>query len=410
MTSLPEENTDSGKRFVDLLAKTSISAWQILPITPPNFDSSPYASTSAFAGYSKFSSSNEENSMEDENYWLEDWALFITIKQAHNNMAWTDWPKELRDRHPKAMNKWKNNISKEIKMQAQFQHSWLEMKKYANNKNISLIGDIPIFITHDSADVWAHRELFQLDASGYPTHVAGVPPDYFSEDGQRWDTVLYNWKSHATEGWRWWRERIARMLRLFDVIRIDHFRGFHSAWAIPLESTRIRDGFWQEGPKEEILTQIMEIAQSPDRIIAEDLGVIPSEVIDLRKKFKLRGMAVLQFGFSNNTDINPHYPPNIQKDQVVYTGTHDNNTTQGWWDSIDNNTKSLVENFLNSEEKPVKGLIRIAKESPAEMAIIPLQDLLGIGSEGRMNTPGTSMNNWRWKIEWVDLEKLSHNM
>ena len=406
ITSLPNENTASGKKFIDLIAKTQISAWQMLPITPPNFDGSPYSSTSAFAGDSNLISTKKEANMELEDYWIEDWALFASIKKAQNNLPWIEWPKELRDRHPETINEWRNKINSETKIQAQFQHSWIEMKKYANDKNIKLIGDIPIFVNHDSADVWAHRELFQLDSKGLPTHVAGVPPDYFSEDGQIWNTVLYNWKAHADDGWKWWKERIARMLRLFDVVRIDHFRGFHSAWAIPIGSESARNGFWQEGPKEKILTQLMEVAKNSERIIAEDLGIIPPDVIKLRRKFDLKGMAVLQFGFDGNTN-NPHHPKNIKSDQVVYTGTHDNNTTRGWLNSIDSKTFNLVKELLNSDDDPLQGLIRIAKQSPAEMAIFPLQDLLNIGKEGRMNTPGTTEGNWNWKIEWKYIKKCN---
>ena len=411
ITSLPGENTNSGKTFIDILTKSNVKVWQMLPITPPNHDGSPYSSPSAFAGYSKFITTKQKSTMEKENYWLEDWALFTTIKQSQNNLPWNEWPIELRDRHPDAMNEWKKKINPEINIQAQFQKSWFDLKKYSNERDIKLIGDLPIFVNHDSADVWAHRELFQLDSNGLPTYVAGVPPDYFSKDGQIWNTVLYNWQAHANENWRWWKERVSRMLRLFDVIRIDHFRGFHSAWAIPTTNKNAHNGFWQEGPKESILTQIMDVAGKSEKIIAEDLGIIPPEVIELRKKFNLKGMAVLQFGFDSNTTNNPHYPPNIKSDQVVYTGTHDNNTTQGWWNSLDSGVQNnIVSDFLNSDEEPLNGLIRIAKESSANMAIFPLQDLLGLGEDARMNTPGTSSNNWKWKTNWKNIEKLSKNI
>tara|TARA_B100001750_G_scaffold207602_1_gene186051 strand:- start:2044 stop:3306 length:1263 start_codon:yes stop_codon:yes gene_type:complete len=407
ITSLPAKNTESGKRFVDFLSATNISAWQMLPITPPDFYGSPYASSSAFAGCDDFVLEGKEISMEAESYWLEDWALFKTIREAHENKPWTEWPIELRDRHPDAMEQWRKKIDLEIINQAKFQFGWLELKKYANEREVSLIGDIPIFVAHDSADVWAQPHLFQLEKDGNPSFVAGVPPDYFSEDGQRWGTVLYRWEEHHAENYKWWRERMSRMLRLFDIVRIDHFRGFHSAWAIPVEDNHARNGYWQEGPKDEIVKHIIDEVGDASKIIAEDLGIIPPEVVDLRKRYNLNGMAVLQFGFDGDLSSNPHYPANIESDLVAYTGTHDNDTTRGWLNSLNEENLTNIKQLINSEEIVVKDIIQQALSSKAEMVIIPVQDILNIDSSGRMNTPGVAEGNWGWSFEWEDLKNFS---
>ena len=214
-----------------------------------------------------------------ENYWLEDWALFAAITEHYPGKNWTQWPDELRNRDPVALTKWREKIKPEITRQGIFQHEWLEMKARANELGIELIGDLPIFISHHSADVWANPELFQLDKNGLPTVVAGVPPDYFSETGQKWNTVLYNWAEHEKTDWLWWKERMARMLRLFDIVRIDHFRGFHSAWAVPREAENGIIGKWQDAPKEMIIKALVDVAGDESRIIAEDLGIIPQEVV-----------------------------------------------------------------------------------------------------------------------------------
>ncbi len=394
-------------RFVDYLSSTNISIWQMLPITPPDFYGSPYASSSAFAGCESLIAGGEDISMEEESYWLEDWALFKTIREAHENKPWTDWPVELRDRHPEAMENWRKKIHPEIINQTKFQYNWLELKKYANERQVSLIGDVPIFVAHDSADVWAHPHLFQLEKDGHPSLVAGVPPDYFSEDGQRWGTVLYRWEEHHAEDFKWWRERMSRMTKLFDVVRIDHFRGFHSAWAIPVEDDNARNGFWQEGPEDEIIKHIIDEVGDSSKIIAEDLGIIPSEVVDLRKRYNLKGMAVLQFGFDGNLTSNPHYPPNIKGDLVAYTGTHDNDTTRGWLNSLNEDTLTNVKKLIKREEIIVKDIIQQALSSKSEMVIIPVQDLLNIDSSGRMNIPGVAEGNWKWSFDWKDLENTS---
>ena len=403
LTSLPNGKISDGDKFLQYLKDNNYSKWQFLPLTPPDKHNSPYASPSAFAGHYGICSSDVIGDLSDEDYWLEDWALFATITEHYPGKNWTQWPEELRNRDPDALTKWREKISLEIRRQGIFQHEWLLMKDKASKMGIDLIGDLPIFISHHSADVWANPELFQLDENGLPTVVAGVPPDYFSETGQKWNTVLYNWAEHEKTNWRWWKERMARMLRLFDVVRIDHFRGFHSAWAVPREAEDGVIGQWQEAPKEKIVKALVDVAGDKSRIIAEDLGIIPQEVIDLRLQFNLRGMAILQFGFGKDCDKSPHHPSNINSMQVVYTGTHDNDTLLGWWESSNDVIKANVRSITGNSEDIVGSMINVAKECAAPMCIIPLQDILRLDSSGRMNVPGVEQGNWLWRFAWSDL-------
>ena len=230
-----------------------------------------------------------------------------------------------------------------------------------------------------------------------PQVVAGVPPDYFSKKGQRWGTVLYDWDAHRKENWEWWKQRMARMMRLFDIVRIDHFRGIHSAWAIPVKHKTARKGKWLEGPKDELIEALIEVCGSHECIIAEDLGIIPPEVTELRQRHKLEGMSVLQFAFDDDNKDNPHKPENITFDRVVYTGTHDNNTTKGWWNE---KKRKRLKPYIKEGETVCQAMIRLATESPAGMAIIPIQDIMELGSQARMNTPGVAFGNWQWKFSW----------
>ena len=403
LTSLPNGKIPDSYKFLEFLEQNGYSKWQFLPLTPPDKHNSPYASPSAFAGHYGICSTDKVGDLSEESYWLEDWALFTTIEQHYPGENWTQWPEELRNRNPDALAEWREKINPEIIRQGIFQHEWLEMKKASNKLGIELIGDLPIFISHHSADVWANPELFQLNDDGLPTVVAGVPPDYFSETGQKWNTVLYNWEQHEKSNWRWWRERMSRMLRLFDIVRIDHFRGFHSAWAVPREAEDGIIGVWQDGPKDKIIQQLMDVAGNKDRIIAEDLGIIPQEVLDLRLKFNLRGMAILQFGFDEDFAESPHNPSNINSMQVVYTGTHDNDTTLGWWKMADEATKSNVLAMTGDSADIVGSMIELAKKSDSPLCIIPLQDILRLDSSGRMNVPGVEKGNWQWQFKWDDL-------
>ena len=403
LTSLPSGDLSEAERFIDMLVVSGASVWQMLPLTPPDEHASPYSSPSAFAAWDGWveESADSEFDMSAESYWLRDWALYRMSKKEQNGKPWFEWPNELKNKDADALARY--STREVIEEQKRFMQRWEDIKEYANNRGVSLIGDLPIFIAHDSADVWAHRELFQLDEEGQPVVVAGVPPDYFNEDGQRWGMVLYDWQSHEDEGWEWWRQRMGRMLRLFDMVRVDHFRGIHSAWAIPAEAETARDGAWQEGPKDALVEQLLEVAGSPRYIIAEDLGIIPPEVVELRKRHGLEGMAVLHFGFDDDNADNPHRPENISFDQVVYTGTHDNDTTVGWWDSAPSERRSRVERHREEGESVPRCLIRLALESAAGMAIIPLQDIMELGSEARMNMPGTGHGNWRWRFDWEQI-------
>ena len=403
LTSLPNGKISDSAKFLEFLKQNQYTKWQFLPLTPPDKHNSPYASPSAFAGHYGICSTDEVGDLSEESFWLDDWALFATIEQHYPGKKWTQWPEKLRNRDPAELAKWREKIEPEIIRQGVFQHEWLEMKNISNQMGIELIGDLPIFISHHSADVWANPRLFQLDNDGLPTVVAGVPPDYFSETGQKWNTVLYNWEEHEKSNWRWWRERMARMLRLFDIVRIDHFRGFHSAWAVPREAEDGIIGVWQDGPKDKIIQQLVEVAGNEDRIIAEDLGIIPQEVLDLRLRFNLRGMAILQFGFDEDNAESPHNPENINSMQVVYTGTHDNDTTLGWWQAIEESTKANVLSATGETGDIVGSIIELAKNSNSSLCIIPLQDILRLDSSARMNVPGVEKGNWLWRFQWEDL-------
>ena len=403
LTSLPKQKLSQGYRFVDWLHQNGFSYWQMLPLTPPDKYRSPYASPSAFAGWTALTDSKQKHQMEEDDYWLKDWALFCAIKEDQGGKPWYEWPDPLKNRDPEALAAFEDSLEPYIANQQTFTAEWSALRTYANDKDIKMIGDVPIFIAHDSADVWAHRELFQLDEDGYPTYIAGVPPDHFSETGQVWETVLYNWDAHEREGWRWWEERMQRMFRMYDVVRIDHFRGFHSNWAIPYPEETATNGHWQDGPEDRLFDHIMSLVSSPDQIIAEDLGIIPKEVIEFRQRHNLRGMSVLQFGFSDNIETNPHHPNNIKQDQIVYTGTHDNNTAEGWFVSATNEEQMEVRSLAYPGETVSQTLIRLAQSTPSPISVIPLQDYLGLGSEARMNVPGQKGRNWSWKFTWPDL-------
>ena len=373
----------------------------MLPLSPPDEHGSPYASYSAFAVWDRFRDPAMNYSLDYESvgkwieknlHWLEDYALFAVLKYQLDGLPWTQWPAPLRDREPEAIKKvideLYGSMNKWMEEQFIIEIDWGELRNTAEECGVSLFGDLPFFVAHDSADVWANQHLFKLEASGAPSVVAGVPPDYFSEDGQKWGTVLYNWDAHRDEDFAWWKARTARMFELFNLVRIDHFRALDSAWEIPAHHPTAKNGQWVQGPKTELLEAILEVAPA-GKIVAEDLGIIPPSVIELRKQNGIPGMAVLHFA---NDDVdNPHNPENHSEDTVVYTGTHDNDTTVGWGG------------------KPVQDLIQDALNSPANLAIIPLQDVMGLDSQARMNTPGTLDGNWEWRFNWDELTNDSLN-
>ena len=395
LTSLPAPHLgqDGAHRFLDTLHSMDVGVWQMLPIHPPDPHGSPYAAPSAFAGWSALNDPLGEAITDDEvNAFLAtegDWAIdvarYTVLKQHHDGASWTAWPAPLRDCAPEAMAHLDTNhedaILAVLRDQARFNRDWLRMREAAAARGIRLFGDIPFFVAHDSADVWAAPERFLLDASGKPTVVSGVPPDYFSEEGQRWGTPLYDWQAHGAEGFAWWRRRMQRMFELFDVVRIDHFRAVDSAWAIPADHSTARDGTWTPGPGDALLKAIR--APKGKHLVAEDLGIIPQSVLDLRDRHGLPGMAVLHF--ADEQPMNPHRPEHHTENTVVYTGTHDNDTTVGWG------------------QRPLHDVLHDALASPACLAVVPLQDVMGLGSEARMNTPGTMDGNWRWRFSWDDL-------
>jgi 4-alpha-glucanotransferase len=396
LTSLPSGRLGADvDKFLKVLQQTGCSVWQMLPITPPDKHGSPYASPSAFAIWSNFLNrqseveiSNQENMVfiQENSHWLFDWALYSVLKQHHNSSPWYHWPTEFRSRDSSAIEEFiidnENSIQEVMEQQGILMQQWKNLRKNAAELQVDLLGDLPFFIAHDSADVWANQHLFKLQSDGTPTVVAGVPPDYFSEDGQRWGTVLYDWQAHEQDNFAWFQARMVRMFDLFDRVRIDHFRALEAAWAIPVEHDTARHGSWDEGPADQLLDAILEVCPA-SALVAEDLGIIPPSVVAMRKRYDIPGMAVLHF--AGDSKDNPHNPENHTVDLVVYTGTHDNDTTVGWGG------------------KPVQKLMLEALESPANLAIIPLQDIMQLGSSARMNTPGTDSGNWAWRFDWGEL-------
>lgn len=378
----------------------------------------------------KYNSFCNENS-----FWLNDYALFCSIKNYYINKrhmefespsfkafkketddildenlqkdyyygaVWTTWDKDIIERNTASMKHISQVLSEEIKFykfaQFKFFEQWDFLKKYAQSKNIEIIGDVPIFISFDSADVWANQNLFNLNSKGYPIEVSGVPPDYFSKTGQFWGNPLYVWKEHEKDGYLWWTNRIKHTLKTCNIIRIDHFRGFESNYAIPFGSKDATEGKWKKGPGKKLFDAIKKnIGNVP--IVAEDLGIITDKVEKLRDDLNFPGMKILQFAFDNDTN-NVYLPHNYNKNCVVYTGTHDNNTTFGWYKNLDSKSKDYFRRYMNtSGDVPSYDLIRLAVSSCANLAIYPLQDVLCLDENARLNTPGTKENNWQWRYE-----------
>jgi 4-alpha-glucanotransferase len=335
--------------------------------------------------------------------WLEDFALFRALEQHFGGGVWTEWDGDLAQRKPRSIEQAKKELAVEIRFwkftQWQFYRQWADVKTYANDRGIKIIGDIPIFVAHQSADVWSHPELFFLDKRGRPTVVAGVPPDYFSETGQRWGNPLYRWPKMEEERYQWWIERFKRTFALVDIARIDHFRGFVGYWEIPATEKTAVKGRWVEGPKEKLFKSVQKkLGTLP--IIAEDLGVITPEVTELRRQFEFPGMKVLQFAFGGGPD-NPFLPHRYQPNSVVYTGTHDNDTTRGWYESATDHERVFAAKYCGCNPADVPfGLMRIASRSVADLSIVPFQDVLDLGTEGRMNYPGKALGNWEWRFSW----------
>jgi 4-alpha-glucanotransferase len=455
-TSLPgaADNGDLGpeaRAFVDFLAAADQRWWQMLPVTPPGYGNSPYSAESAFAGSPALVSIDRliEDGLlstaqrgqprgellraafaafragggapEAEHFtaaghdWLDDYALYRALKRAHGDWQWTHWPSDLRDRDPKALADAAAALSDEIAfarfVQWRFAGDWRALRAYAHARGVALIGDIPIFVAHDSADVWQHRDLFTLDEStGEPALVAGVPPDYFSATGQRWGNPLYRWDRMRTDGYAWWIARFRAMLATFDAVRLDHFIGFVRYWEIPGHEPTAVNGHWREGPGAAFFAAIRTaLGELP--LIAEDLGAMTPEVHALRDQFELPGIKVLQFAFGTDPSAPDFVPHNYPRRAVVYTGTHDNDTTWGWFHDPGSGSRSGEQaererqttlRYLGTGPEGASDIhwrmIRLMLMSVANVAIIPAQDLLGLGSESRMNRPGVEQGNWSFRL------------
>ena len=439
--------------FITFIAKSGFSLWQILPLTPPASGNSPYSAYSAFAGNpllidlrqlvtegdlstsdtqqsfpagqidfgqlipwkeellrkaaTSFFAAGHTNRLEefwqfcDTTYWLHDYALFQALKQHFKFKPWHRWPADLAQRTPQALEKASQQLGTEIGahkyQQWQFFRQWQRIKAAAAEHCITIIGDLPIFVAHDSADVWCNQHLFLLDSKGHPTEVAGVPPDYFSKTGQLWGNPLYNWPAMAGDGYAWWVSRLKAINQLCDLVRIDHFRGFEAAWHVPATARTAIKGTWKQGPGAAFFDAVrQQLGHLP--FIAEDLGIITPEVEQLRDHFGLPGMKILQFAFDSDA-ANPYLPHNHTPASVVYTGTHDNDTTKAWFDSLPQKTIEQMYSYLGTAPtgSAVQDMIRTAYMSVARYAIIPMQDLLGLGTEARMNRPGEALGNWGWR-------------
>ncbi len=443
--------------WIDFLFASGCSLWQVLPLGPTGFGDSPYQCFSAFAGNPYIISpdslisdgllSNDEirdrpsfqieqvdfgkvipykikllnrafenfqsrshpqirelfnNFCETQAHWLDDYALFMTIKEAQGGGSWVGWPAHLRERDAAALNNFKDEYASEIEKQAFWQflffQQWSELRDYAEKRGIKIIGDIPIFVSHDSADVWAHPELFYLDDDGQPTVVAGVPPDYFSPTGQLWGNPLYRWDVHAKSDYHWWLDRLRAVFSLVDIVRLDHFRGFAGYWEIPAEEETAEKGQWVPGPGAKFF-EVVEKSLGSLSIIAEDLGEITPDVVELRDQFGLPGMKILVFAFDSDEE-NEFLPHNFSTTNcVVYTGTHDNDTTCGWYERTDDKIRDLARRYLAQNGHDIAwDLIRAAWSSVAVFALTPMQDLLSLGNEARMNYPSKLGGNWIWRM------------
>jgi 4-alpha-glucanotransferase len=441
-------------QWIDFLERSRCSLWQVLPLGPTGYGDSPYQSFSSFAGnpylvspqqllqegllqpvdlevkpdfpdekvdygrvipwkiallrraYERFTQANQreleqefERFQERQALWLEDFALFMALKDRHGGKPWPKWEAPLRDRDPAALQEARRVHAEAIRRQKfrqfLFFRQWKTLREYANQRGIRIIGDVPIFVAHDSADVWAHTELYYLDKEGNPTFVAGVPPDYFSPTGQLWGNPLYRWDIHARNGYQWWLARLQAVLQLVDIIRLDHFRGFAGYWEVPGGEETAEKGRWAPGPGEDFFANIKQgLGELP--LIAEDLGEITPDVIELRENFNLPGMKILQFGFEGDKDFLPH---NYLQNCVAYTGTHDNDTTRGWYQSMPESIRDFCRRYLGSHEQDVVWeMIRAIWVSVAVFAIAPMQDFFDLGSQARMNFPGRPSGNWTWRM------------
>jgi 4-alpha-glucanotransferase len=408
VTSLPGDGLidAAARRFVDFLAAAGFSIWQTLPLGPVNDSASPYQSDSAFAGNAALVADGTHDERdyhefcEANAYWLEDFVLYRALRGRYRGAPWFHWPAELRDRDAGALaaarGECRPALEAERRTQYRFFKAWQDLKYYANAKGIYVFGDLPLFVAHDSADVWCHRELFCLDDAGRMTETAGAPPDAFAADGQDWGCPQYQWQDCTAEGFRWWCERLRVQAARFDLLRIDHFRGLQASWAIPAGAATAREGYWKAVPGDAWFSALR-AALGSYAFVAEDLGYITAEVHALRRRLGLPGMHVLQFAFEGDPH-SPHLPHNHEAHGVVYTGTHDNNTTLGWWQALDDAGRNRALQYLDYPADAMPWpLVRAALASVCGLSVLPLQDCLGLDAGARMNTPGTVQGNWRWR-------------
>ncbi|HTU45213.1 MAG TPA: 4-alpha-glucanotransferase [Bryobacteraceae bacterium] len=455
-------------RFADRLKASGQGLWQMLPLGPASAGDSPYQSFSAFAGnpllispellvregylssddlsdaprfpaervdyesvrqwkvplltaaYRKF----RDRALEDQKRqfqafcsehkaWLEDYALFMALRQQFgSDQSWTAWDRNLVKRDATALKQWRRKLKDQIEcekfQQFEFYRQWDALRKYSNECGILIMGDIPIYVSHESADVWAHPEQFCLDEDGRPTEISGVPPDYFSETGQLWGNPIYRWSEMERSGFEWWLERLRGIFRLFDLVRLDHFRGFEAYWSVPAVEETAVNGQWIKAPGAKLFRTARE-KLGELRVVAENLGDISPEVEQMRRQFGFPGMAVLQFGFGTDPQAATFRPHNFERELFAYTGTHDNDTVMGWWNSEGGDStrtvedvrkeKAIAQQYLGPSDEPINWkLIRVLFGSIARLAIVPMQDVLGLGSESRMNMPGVARGNWGWRM------------
>lgn len=449
------------RQFVDFLERAKQSVWQILPFTPPKpgHGDSPYDCTSAFAGNPLLISPDDLHAagwltrsqlsdhkvkhtdavsyrdaerakkkllalahrsflsdadaadrydlfVEQHAHWLEDYALFTALSGRYKGRPWAQWPKALRDREPGAIQKAREELGDELARlrfeQFAFYEQWAALKRYCNQRGVAIFGDAPIYVAGDSAEVWARPELFKLNKSRKPTHVAGVPPDAFSDTGQLWGNPVYDWDKHAQDGYDWWVRRLRHNIEAFDLLRIDHFRGFVAYWQVPASAQTAKRGRWVPGPGADLFREVYRRLPGA-QLIAEDLGVITPDVRECMARFDLPTMKVLLFAFGQGDGANEYLPHRHVPNSVVYTGTHDNNTARGWFEkeASRDEKKELAEMLGHqpSASRVAEDLIRLAMMSVSSLAVVPMQDVLGLGASARMNTPSTERNNWRWRLK-----------
>lgn len=423
--SLPTGTLDGARDYIDFLKDAGASIWQILPLGPTHEDRSPYLALSAhavnpdFIGVSMLQSGSADSLIEiyqhqgrddsaafrsfreSSKYWLPDYTLFQALRLKLNGKPWYLWPESLRDRHPGDLEEARLSLEDEISFetwrQFQLHLQWQHVRSQCEEAGIALFGDMPLYVSHDSVDVWVHRQLFKLNQDGTTNTVAGVPPDYFSPNGQLWGNPIFDWQRHMDTDFAWWIERVRRQLDLFHIVRLDHFRGLESYWEVPGSATDAVNGQWSKAPGAELLSALY--SAIPElALVAEDLGTITAEVDTLREQFAIPGIRVLQFGFDGVAD-NPHAPTNVQPNMLLYTGTHDNDTSVGWYQQLSSSERLLLDRYLSpyDEEFPFS-FIMGAMANQADTVVIPMQDLLGLGSDARTNTPGTTEGNWCWSL------------